>query len=103
MARSVDLPGEREQTPRKIARLITVSDHGDDGGVRPGARVIRTLLGMRHRLLRGALRHMLNAQEDIEVVAERDDLAATVADAQRYRPDVVVLDVAVLDRPVTGP
>jgi DNA-binding NarL/FixJ family response regulator len=44
-------------------------------------------------LVRAGFRMILEAEEDIEVVGEASDGAAAVAEAQRLRPEVVLMDV----------
>jgi two-component system response regulator DesR len=55
--------------------------------------VIRTLLAMPGGLLRGALRFVLSTQDDIDVVAEHDNLVDVAAGTRDHRPDVTVLDL----------
>jgi two-component system response regulator DesR len=55
--------------------------------------VIRTLLAMPGGLLRGALHFVLSTKDDIDVVAEQDNLVDMLAAAERARPDVTVLDL----------
>ena len=59
--------------------------------------VIRTLLVDDHEVVRKGLRAMLEAQEDIEVVAEAGTAEEAVAKARAIRPDVVVMDVRLPD------
>jgi two-component system, NarL family, response regulator DesR len=58
--------------------------------------VIRTLLAMPSGLLRGALRFVLSTHDDIDVVAEHDNLADVVAGTREHRPDVTVLDLEMI-------
>jgi two-component system response regulator DesR len=58
--------------------------------------VIRTLLAMPGGLLRGALRYVLTAQEDIDVIAELDDLDEVITAVREDRPDVTVLDLDII-------
>jgi DNA-binding NarL/FixJ family response regulator len=55
--------------------------------------VIRVLIADDHELMRGGLRAMLGAQEDLEVVGEAGDGAEAVEAALRLRPDVVIMDI----------
>ena len=55
----------------------------------------RVLIVDDHMLVREGLRRILQAQDDINVVAEAGDSAAAVAAAARERPDVVLLDVEI--------
>jgi two-component system response regulator DesR len=52
---------------------------------------------MRGGLLRGALRYVLSSQDDIDVVAERDNLADAIAAVRVQRPEVTVLDLDIAD------
>jgi DNA-binding NarL/FixJ family response regulator len=54
---------------------------------------VRLLLADDHALVRGGLRGVLEAEEDLEVVGEAEDGAQAVELALRLRPDVVVMDI----------
>lgn len=56
--------------------------------------VIRVLLVDDHQLVRQGLRAILDSEPDIDVAGEAADGAAAVTAAQRLKPDVVVMDVA---------
>ena len=58
---------------------------------------IRVLLADDHALVRGGLRALLEAEEDIEVIAEADTVASAIEAAGEYQPDLVVLDVNLPD------
>lgn len=55
---------------------------------------IRVLLADDHALVRAGVRALLERLEDIEVVAEAGDGKETVSLIRRYRPDLVILDIA---------
>lgn len=55
--------------------------------------MIKVLIADDQALLRGGLRAMLDAEEDLEVVAEAGDGAEAVELALRTHPDVVLMDV----------
>ncbi|MBJ7331768.1 MAG: response regulator transcription factor [Solirubrobacteraceae bacterium] len=55
--------------------------------------MIKVLIADDQALLRGGLRAMLEAEDDIEVVAEAGDGAEAVDEAVRTHPDVVLMDV----------
>ncbi len=55
--------------------------------------MIRVLLADDQELVRLGLRMILEAQEDIEVVAEAGDGEQAVREALLHRPDVVLLDI----------
>src|SRR5262249_854108 len=55
---------------------------------------IRLLLAYKHTLLRQALRTLLSAQGEVEVLAEAEDGKDAVEKAEQLKPDVVLMDVA---------
>ena len=55
---------------------------------------LRILLADDHRLVRLGFRRLLDDEPDMEVVAEAADGAEAIALADAFRPDVVVLDMA---------
>ncbi len=61
-------------------------------------RVTRVMLVDDHEVVRAGLRSLLEAQDDLEVVAEAATAADAVLRARSYHPDVVVLDVRLPDR-----
>ena len=57
------------------------------------APAIRVLLVDDHAVLRAGLKVLINAQPDMEVVAEAGEGEAAVARARQARPDVAVVDL----------
>jgi DNA-binding NarL/FixJ family response regulator len=55
--------------------------------------VIRILLADDHELLRGGLRTILGAQDDMEIVGEAADGAEAVEAALSLHPDIVLMDI----------
>ncbi len=55
--------------------------------------MIRVLLADDQALVRGGIRLILEAEPDIEVVAEAGDGAEAVAEALRCAPDIVLMDI----------
>lgn len=55
---------------------------------------IKLLLADDHNVLRAGLRHLLNAQADMEVVAEAADGHEAVQAAVDHEPDVVLMDLS---------
>lgn len=53
----------------------------------------RVLLVDDHEVVRHGIRALLEAHEDVIVVAEAESVSAAVAAASQHRPDVVVMDV----------
>lgn len=72
---------------------MSVADGAGGAAPRSAAR-IRVLLADDHRLVRAGLRVLLGTQPDIEVVGEAGDGEQTVIEAQRLRPDIVLMDLA---------
>ena len=60
--------------------------------------MIRVMLVDDHEVVRAGLRTMLEAQEDLEVVAEAGTADEAVLRARSYKPEVVVMDVRLPDR-----
>jgi DNA-binding NarL/FixJ family response regulator len=58
---------------------------------------LRVLLVDDHAVVRAGVRAMLDATDDLVVVGEADTAARAVAEAERTRPDVVVMDVRLAD------
>lgn len=59
---------------------------------------IRILLVDDHALVREALIRLLSAQDDLEVVGTACDCADAISCAERLKPDVLLLDIALPDR-----
>jgi DNA-binding NarL/FixJ family response regulator len=55
--------------------------------------VIRVLLADDQALIRSGIRALLDAEDDIEVVAEAADGKQAVALATQYRPDIALVDI----------
>jgi len=55
--------------------------------------MIRVLLADDHETVREALRLLVNAQADMEVVAEAKDGKQAIEHAHAFKPDVIVLDL----------
>ena len=55
---------------------------------------LRLLLADDHPIFRAGVRSLLDAQPDLEVIAEVEDGAGAVGAAQKHKPDVVVIDVS---------
>jgi DNA-binding NarL/FixJ family response regulator len=55
---------------------------------------VRVMLADDHRMMREGLREFVGRQADMEVVAEADNGKTAVALAQKFQPDVLVMDVS---------
>ena len=53
---------------------------------------IKLLLAYRHTLLRQALRTLLTAQGDVDVIQEAEDGKEAIELAEKHHPDVVLMD-----------
>jgi two-component system, NarL family, response regulator NreC len=62
-----------------------------------GAAMITVVLADDHAVVRGALKALLEAQDDLEVVGEAGDLGSARAAVRSAGPDVLVLDVNMPD------
>jgi two-component system, NarL family, response regulator NreC len=54
---------------------------------------IRVVIVDDHAVVRSGLRHVLEAEDDIEVVAEAGDMRGAVFEARAQKPDVILMDV----------
>ena len=55
--------------------------------------MIRVLIADDHALLRDGLRAILDAQDDLEVVAEASDGEETLSQVSKLQPDLVIMDI----------
>jgi two-component system response regulator NreC len=63
---------------------------------------IRIVLADDHAVVRSALRLLLDAEDDFEVVAEAGDIESTLRYVRGHRPDVVILDLNMPGGPTLG-
>jgi len=61
------------------------------------ANRIRVLLVDDHEVVRDGVKSLIDANDDLSVVAEAGTVAEAIAQAERTRPDVVVMDVRLAD------
>jgi two-component system response regulator NreC len=61
--------------------------------VEPRGDAIRIVLAEDHAVVRSALRMLLDAEPDLEVVAEAGDVDSTVRFVRGHSPDVLILDL----------
>jgi DNA-binding NarL/FixJ family response regulator len=59
--------------------------------------VISILIADDQALVRGGLRMIIDTQDDMEVVGEADNGAQAIAAAERLEPDVVLMDIRMLE------
>ena len=58
---------------------------------------LRVMLVDDHEVVRGGIKALLQAQEDMSVVAEAGSVAEALREASRAKPDVIVMDVRLAD------
>jgi two-component system response regulator NreC len=58
---------------------------------------IRVIVADDHELMRFALRALLNTEQQIDVIAEAEQLSLTMRNVRELRPDVLVLDLRMHD------
>src|SRR5947209_11313213 len=58
---------------------------------------IRIMLVDDHEVVRGGVKSLISANDDMTVVAEAGTVGDAIAQAERTRPDVVVMDVRLAD------
>src|SRR5437870_9121915 len=58
------------------------------------SRLIRVLLADDHALVREGTRRLLEAEDDVEVVAEAASGEEAIAAAQKLHPDIAIMDIA---------
>lgn len=61
------------------------------------AKRLKVMLVDDHEVVRQGLRALLEAEEDLEVIAEADGGDAAIGMARSYQPDVIVMDVRMPD------
>jgi two-component system, NarL family, response regulator NreC len=67
--------------------------HSPDGEPQAANVPVRVLLADDHALMRHSLRLLLDGEEDVEVVAEAEDMARVARYVEDHRPHVLVLDL----------
>jgi two-component system response regulator NreC len=60
---------------------------------------IQIVLADDHAVVRSALRLLLDAEQDLEVVAEAGDVGAAMVELERHKPNVLILDLHMPDGP----
>src|SRR6266511_2774802 len=81
-------------SPPGIPGAVPSDTHQPAGGPEPGPRI---LLVDDHEVVRVGLRALLSTVPGFTVVGEADSVASAIQAARRWRPDVVAMDVRLLD------
>ena len=55
---------------------------------------LRVLLAEDHKTVREGVKLLVNAQPDMEVVGEADDGELALAQAEKLRPDIIIMDIS---------
>ncbi|HYV01745.1 MAG TPA: response regulator transcription factor, partial [Actinomycetota bacterium] len=80
------------------AFISGLSQASVDGSMRAMAGPpLRVMLVDDHEVVRSGIRSMLQATDDIVVTAEAGSVREAIDEAERSRPDVVVMDVRLID------
>ena len=72
-------------------KVVPMNPEGDP--VPAASGTIRIVLADDHAVVRSALRMLLDAEEDLEVIAEAGDVETTVRYVRGHKPDVLILDL----------
>jgi two-component system response regulator NreC len=65
----------------------------DDAATPTGDRMISIVVADDHTVMRSGLKLLLEAEQDLEVVAEAGDVEETIRKLKAYKPDVLLLDL----------
>jgi DNA-binding NarL/FixJ family response regulator len=79
-----------EQNDTDVLNLVRRRDKSD----LEGNRVIRVLLADDHALVREGTRRLIEAESDLEVVAEASSGEEAILEVRRLRPDIAIMDIA---------
>ncbi len=74
--------------------MMMTTNHSPESGDQESMRLIRVLLADDHALVREGTRRLLEAESDVEVVAEAASGEEAVAAARDLQPDIAIMDIA---------
>ena len=95
--RDRDLRPRRRRRRRATIHSIVRDETTEQTSDEPRRALLRLMLVDDHEVVRRGLRTMLEASGDVRVVAEAGTVRDAIAEAERTRPDVVVMDVRLAD------
>ena len=79
-----------KNNPGDMLNLIGQGEKSDQ----EGSQVIRVLLADDHALVREGTRRLIEAESDLEVVAEASSGEEAIEAVRRLRPDIAIMDIA---------
>lgn len=79
------------------AHLHLAPKSDEDDSPASDAAPIRVVLADDHAMMRRGLRRLLDREQDVEVIAEADDLSSALEHVRTERPHVLVLDLGMPD------
>ncbi len=88
------MESQTETDESEQATAFSVAEARGDTANNEVTRTITVLLADDHALVREGTRRLLEGEPDIRVVAEAGDGASAVREAERTRPNVAIMDVA---------
>jgi DNA-binding NarL/FixJ family response regulator len=77
----------------RLAGMVDVPGQGEKSE-QEGSQVIRVLLADDHALVREGTRRLIEAESDLEVVAEASSGEEAIEAVRRLRPDIAIMDIA---------
>jgi DNA-binding NarL/FixJ family response regulator len=83
-----------EYTNQNLNDTVSASPASFNGESENASRQIRVMLADDHALVREGTRRLLESEGDVEVVAEAASGEEAILAAQRFHPDIAIIDIA---------
>src|SRR5713101_5627864 len=83
-----------EYTNQNLNDIVSTSPASFNGEAENANRQIRVMLADDHALVREGTRRLLESEGDVEVVAEAASGEEAILAAQRFHPDIAIIDIA---------
>ena len=83
-----------EYTNQNLNETVSTSPASFNGEAENANRRIRVMLADDHALVREGTRRLLESEGDVEVVAEAASGEEAILAAQRFHPDIAIIDIA---------